>query len=452
MKTVAIVGRTNVGKSTFFNRLCQRKLAIVHDKAGVTRDRKEAVGHLSDLTFLFIDTAGLEETTSLAAAMWAQTEKAIEQADIILMISDARTEINVLDIKLAKRLQKIKKPVFLIANKCEGKAQEENLNSFYQLGLGRAIPFSAEHGLGLGDLYDALAPFKEEVIPEEQGEKPISLAVVGRPNVGKSTLINKLLKEDRLLTGPEAGVTRDAITIPFQWRETKFSLIDTAGLRKRANVTDSLEKMACLDTNTAINYAAAVVLVLDANAPLERQELTIAARTIEEGRALIIALNKWDTIKDKKALLNDIAEKMRTSLQQVKGLSVVPVSAKTGFGLEELMQTVGAVYSRWNKRISTHKMNLFLKEMTEAHPTPIAKNGRRIPMKYMTQVGIRPPTFVIFSSNPDELPESYLRYLTNGIRTTFGFEGVPIRLQMRKRENPYADKSAGRRKAKPAKK
>lgn len=456
-KTIAVVGRTNVGKSTFFNRLVGKRLAIVHDRAGVTRDRKEATGHLYDLEFRLIDTAGLEETTSLAKAMWNQTEIAIAEADIVIMVVDARSELTVLDEKLAKSLRKLDKPVILVANKCEGQAQQDALAQFYRFGLGEPIGFSAEHGLGLGDLYAVLKPlFPEEEKPEpdsyetqediEKAEaaapkKPLQLAIVGRPNVGKSTLINRLLGQERLLTGPEAGVTRDAITVPLEWRGKQILLTDTAGMRKSGKIEDSLERFSVHDTKNAIDFAEVVILVLDANMPMEKQDLIIASRVIEEGRALIIALNKWDDIENQKRVLNDVKEKMVSSLQQVKGLPVMTISAKTGYGLDRLMDEVFKIYALWNKRIPTHKMNTFLKEMVEAHPTPVAKNGRRIPMKYITQVSTRPPTFAIFSSNPDQLPESYLRYLSNGLRDRFGFVGVPIRINMRKRANPFAEKA-----------
>ena len=450
MKTIAIVGRTNVGKSTLFNRLCQKKLAIVHDIAGVTRDRKEATAHLYDLTFRLIDTAGLEETTALAQAMWNQTQMAIEEADIILMVVDARSERTILDDKLAKNLRSAHKPILLVANKCEGKEQTNALIDFYKLGLGDPIPVSAEHGLGLADLYQALIPFfpeSEESSEETEAEnsertekRPLHLAIVGRPNVGKSTLINKLLGKERLLTGPEAGVTRDAITIPWKWQDHDILLTDTAGLRKRGKVDNVLEKISTFDTTNAINFAEVVILVLDANEPMEKQDLTIASTVINEGRALILALNKWDEVADQKKVLRDIKEKMVYSLQQVKGLPIVTISAKTGYGLNPMMREVFNIYKIWNKRVPTHKMNSFLREMTEAHPTPVAKNGRRIPMKYITQVSTRPPTFVIFSSNPDQLPESYLRYLSNGLRDRFGLSGIPIRIHLRKQTNPYANK------------
>ena len=441
MKTVALVGRTNVGKSTLFNRLCGRRLAIVHDRAGVTRDRKEGVATIKDISFRAIDTAGLEETTNLAKAMWNQTEIAIEEADVVLMIVDARSGLSPLDEKLAGRLRRLQKKVLLVANKSEGSEQKNALGEFYRLGLGDPMPVSAEHALGMEDLYQFLKPLcpKTEEMPEEE-KRPLKLAIVGRPNVGKSTLINRLLGTERLLTGPEAGVTRDAITVSWQWKGNDILLTDTAGLRKYGKIDDDLEKISAADTRNTIDFAEVVVLVLDANQPMERQDLMIASKVLDEGRSLIIALNKWDTISNPKTVLNELKYKMEESLQQVKGLPVVTVSAKTGFGIEPMMTAVFKLYKLWNKRVPTHKMNDFLKQMTEAHPTPIAQNGRRIPMKYMTQVSTRPPTFVIFSSNPDQLPESYLRYLSNGIRERFGLVGVPIRIHMRKRVNPFEGK------------
>lgn len=464
MKTIALVGKTNVGKSTFFNRLCGRRLAIVHDRPGVTRDRKEGIGHLKDLTFNLIDTAGLERTTELAAAMWEQTQIAIKEADIVLMLIDARDELNDLDTRLAADLRRLKKPVVLIANKCEGTLQQHLLGEAYTLGLGEPVAFSAEHKLGLDTLYQRLAPLMrdtetgknpqaDETVsdtdatdkteePQDKQNRPLKLAIVGRPNVGKSTMINRLLGQNRLLTGPMAGVTRDAITVPFSYRGRDILLTDTAGLRKRGKITDSLEKFSAADTQNAIDFAEVVVLVLDANQPMERQDLNIASYVIEQGRCLIIALNKWDAVESQKRVLNEMKDVLAQSLQQVRGLPLMTVSAKTGYGLDRLMSEVFNLYRLWNKRVPTHKLNVFLQQMVQAHPTPVAKNGRRIPMKYMTEVNARPPTFVIFSSNPDPLPESYLRYLSNGLRDTFGLNGVPIRIHMRKRENPFAAKAA----------
>ncbi len=471
MKTVALVGRTNVGKSTLFNRLCGRRLAIVHDEPGVTRDRKEAPAQLFNLSFRLIDTAGLEDTTDLAAAMWQQTEMAIAEADVVLAIVDARSELTRLDTKMAQTLRKSQKPVILVANKCEGKIIHAGLGEFYRLGLGEPVAISAEHGEGLGELHALLKPHLTEKKSEnteeaevktvnstkdtdeatsemhekererlEKQNRPLKLAIVGRPNVGKSTLINQLLGQERLLTGPEAGVTRDAITIPWQWRDKNILLTDTAGLRKRGKVSYDLEKLSAADTRNAIDFAEVVILVLDANAPMEKQDLLIASKVLDEGRCLLIALNKWDSIQNQRQVLNQLKEKLAISLQQVKGIPIHTISGKTGYGLDRLMSDVFKMYGLWNKRVPTHKLNDFLSRMTQAHPTPVAKNGKRIPMKYMTQVSTRPPTFVIFSSNPDSLPESYLRYLTNGLREQYGLEGVPIRLHMRKRENPYANK------------
>lgn len=499
MKTIAIVGRTNVGKSTLFNRLCGRKFAIVHDRPGVTRDRKEADAFLYDLKFRLIDTAGLEETTSLAAAMWRQTEMAVAEADVVLAVVDARSELTRLDEKMANDLRKSHKPVLLLANKCEGKMTQATLGELYRLGLGEPIPVSGEHGLGMGDLHEALAPLlkdkedsddkiskiirtqknmryadnkkmaekftdetdnclsnddaNNEAEPAdlkareraEKQKRPLKLAIVGRPNVGKSTLINQLLGKERLLTGPEAGVTRDAITIPWEWRGKQILLTDTAGLRKRGKVEQDLEKISAADTRNAIDFAEVVILVLDANVPMEKQDLLIASKVLNEGRNLLIALNKWDSVSNQKTVLNSLKEKIAVSLQQVKGLPIHTISARTGYGLDRLISDAFKMYELWNKRVPTHRLNDFLKRMTEAHPTPVASNGKRIPMKYMTQVSTRPPTFVIFSSNPDSLPESYLRYLSNGIREQYGLIGVPIRIYMRKRENPYAEKAKERR-------
>jgi len=442
MKTVALVGKTNVGKSTFFNRLVGKKAAIVHDRPGVTRDRKEGKASLGDISFKIIDTAGLEETSDLAKAMWKQTEKAIDDADIVLMMIDTRSELNPLDMRLAALLRGVGKPVFLLANKCEGKEQHFVSQEAYRLGLGDPIAVSGEHGLGMSDLYQALLPYFPEDEEEEEKVSPYDLkvAIVGRPNVGKSTLVNQLLGEDRMLTGPNAGVTRDAITVDLLWKDKKIQLVDTAGMRKQSKVGESLEKISVADARRALNFAEVVIVVVDANNPLESQDLLIARQVVEEGRALVIAVNKWDTISKPKAVMNEIKEKLRTSLQQVKGVPVVTLSALTGQGIDLLMTEAFKIYSVWNKRVPTHKLNEWLQQMTEATPPPLASNGRRIPMRYMTQVGIRPPTFVIFSSNPDELPESYLRYLSNGLRKDYGLDGIPIRISMRKRNNPYAEK------------
>ncbi len=441
MTKVAIVGRTNVGKSTFFNRLTGTKRAIVHDAPGVTRDRRTAKASLSDLKFDVIDTAGLEDGNPLLPAMWEQTQIAINEADVVLMFVDARDHITSLDKKLASDLRKIKKPVFLIANKCEGNEQFLNASEFFSLGLGTPIATSGEHGLGLADLYEALQPHIDtNSMNEEKSSKDIRIAIVGRPNVGKSTLTNSLLGENRMLTGPQAGMTRDAISSDFIWKDKKVQITDTAGLRKKGTISESLEKLSAADAKRALDFAEVVILVVDANQPLEHQDLIIGQKTINEGRALVIAVNKWDTVKNQKAVMTLINERLHDSLQQVKGIPVVKISALRNKGTDELLQACFDIRDVWDKRVNTGQLNVWLKQMTEAHPPPLARNGRRIPMKYMTQVKKRPPTFVIFSSNPDELPESYLRYLSNGLRENYGLYGVPIRIEMRKRNNPYADK------------
>ena len=413
--------------------MCGRKTAIVHDQPGVTRDWREGKASLSDLHFTLLDTAGLEASSALSEDMWAQTQKAMQQADVILMMVDGRADISVLDKKLAQLVRQTKKPYFLLVNKCEGQVSFEEA---YSLGLGDPLPVSGAHGLGLAELYQALSPYITE--QEETPKQALKLAVVGRPNVGKSTLVNALLKQDRMLTGEQAGVTRDAISTLFSWQDQLVELTDTAGMRRRSKQDDILEQLASQDSVRALNQAQAVVVVLDAQKLFEKQDLLIARQVVEEGRVLVIALNKWDLIKDKKGTLAQLQQQLQASLQQVKGVQCVPISAIKKTGLDDLMKAVFRAYALWNKRVPTHKLNDWLKKMTEKMPPPVAKNGRRIPMRYMTQVGVRPPTFVIFSSNPAELPESYLRYLMNGLRTDYGLLGIPLRLNMRKRQNPYA--------------
>ncbi len=446
---VAIIGRPNVGKSTLFNRLAGKKLAIVHDTPGVTRDRKEAETKFNDLPLLIIDTAGYEYSNedNLEARMWEQTQKAINDADVCLFLYDARAGLQPYDEHFADILRRSHKPVILLANKCEGKQQEDSRFEAYKLGLGEPIPFSAEHGLGMLDLYDALKEhyFKDNNVAENQEEeneeldkKPIQVAIVGRPNVGKSTLVNALLKDDRMLTGPEAGVTRDAITSDWEWKGHKFKLVDTAGLRKQSKVSDSLEKMSAASSRYAVNMAQVVVLVLDADAILDKQDLTIASKVLDEGRALIIAVNKWD-IADKKEAIEKLKYKLRTSLTQVEGIPTITISALKSEGLDKLMSAVLKIYTRWNSRVPTAPLNKWFADVTGAYPPPLGKNKRRIKLRYITQAKIRPPSFFIFSSNPEGLPDSYLRYLTNSLRDTFDFGGVPIRITVRKTGNPYAD-------------
>lgn len=442
---VAIIGRPNVGKSTLFNRLAGRKLAIVHDKPGVTRDRKETEAKLQDMKLLIIDTAGYEYSNedNLERRMWEQTQKAIDAADVCLFLYDAREGLQPYDEHFAAILRKAHKPVVLLANKCEGKIQEDSRFEAYKLGLGEPIPFSAEHGLGMLDLYDALKKHYREEEPktteDEEKDKPIQLAVVGRPNVGKSTLVNALIKDERMLTGPEAGVTRDAITLDWEWRGHKIKLVDTAGLRRHSRVSDSLEKMSAASSKHAAFMAQVVILVLDADAVLDKQDLTIAAQVLEEGRALIIAVNKWD-IANRKEAIEKLNYKLKTSLTQAEGIPTVTISALKGEGLDKLMSAVLKVYERWNMRIPTAPLNKWFADMLEACPPPLGKNKRRIKLRYITQVKTRPPSFAVFSSNPEGLPDSYLRYLTNNLRETFGMGGIPLRINVRKGSNPYADK------------
>ena len=442
---VAIIGRPNVGKSTLFNRLAGRKLAIVHDKPGVTRDRKEAPARLQDMDLLIIDTAGYEYSTedNIERRMWAQTQKAIASADVCLFLYDARDGIQPYDEHFADILRKSHKPVILLANKCEGKIQEDGRFEAYKLGLGEPIPFSAEHGLGLQDLHDALKQYYKNISsPAEENideaDRAIQLAIVGRPNVGKSTLVNALLQDDRMLTGPEAGVTRDAISNDWEWQGHKIKLVDTAGLRRHSKVSDSLEKMSVASSKHAAFMAQVVVLVLDADAVLDKQDLTIASQVLEEGRALIIAVNKWD-IANRKEALDKLNYKLKTSLTQAEGIPTVTISALKNEGLDKLMRAVLKVYERWNMRIPTAPLNKWFADMIEAYPPPLGKNKRRIKLRYITQAKIRPPSFVIFSSNPEGLPDSYLRYLTNNLRDTFKMVGIPLRIVVRKTDNPYAD-------------
>ena len=454
--TVAIVGRPNVGKSTLFNRLVGKRLAIVDDQPGVTRDRRFGEGHLADLDFAVIDTAGLEDTfdDSLESRMREQTEEAVGEADLALLVIDGREGVTPLDEHFARRLRKKRTPVLLVANKCETRAAEANLADGYRLGLGDPIPISAEHGQGLSHLYDAMRPFAEkagaappqedeldaelEPLPEDDVEEPkhLQMAIVGRPNVGKSTLINSLLGRERLLTGPEAGITRDAIAIDWDWKGKPVRLIDTAGLRRRSKVVDKVERLSSADTQRALNYAHVAVLVLDANDMLEKQDLTIARHIVDEGRALVIAANKWDAIEDKAAALKKLRDRIDYSLPQVKGVPVVTISAMTGRNLDKLMATVLKTYELWNKRIPTARLNRWLEGTTQAHPPPLV-SGRRIKIRYMTQIKTRPPTFALFAQKGDELPDAYHRYLTNGIRESFGLEGVPLRLYLRKGVNPF---------------
>ena len=445
--TVAIIGRPNVGKSTLFNRLVGKKLALVDNTPGVTRDRREGEASISNLHFRIIDTAGLEEKfdDSLEGRMRRQTEIALEEADVALMLIDAKAGVTPLDEHFAGWLRRAKTPVILVANKCEGKAGEPGLMESYALGLGDPVALSAEHGEGMAELFDALLPYEKTKDEDgnaedaEDAEKPLQLAIVGRPNAGKSTLVNYLIGEERMLTGPEAGVTRDAIAVEWEFEGRAIKLVDTAGLRKKARVQKKLEKLSVADSLRVIRMAEVVVLMIDAEETFEKQDLTIAAHVIEEGRALVIAVNKWDKVKDRQGTLKLIRDRLSISLPQVRGIPVITLSALSGRGVEKLMPAVLEVYALWNSRISTARLNRWLEIMLEQHPPPMAK-GRRLKIRYMTQVKARPPTFSLFMSSRGELPESYLRYLVNGLRQDFNLPAVPIRIFPRTGKNPYADK------------
>ncbi|MEA3541239.1 MAG: ribosome biogenesis GTPase Der [Pseudomonadota bacterium] len=453
LPTVAIVGRPNVGKSTLFNRLVGKKLALVDDQPGVTRDRREGQAHLLGLDFTIIDTAGYEDEDpqSLPGRMRLQTQAAVENCDVALFLVDARAGVTPLDEEIARWLREGDAPVVLVANKAEGKASEGGVMEAFGLGLGEPIPFSAEHGQGLADLFQALLPHldredEEDADAEDDSEAdiesaPLKLAIVGRPNAGKSTLINRLLGENRLLTGPEAGITRDSIAVDWSWTsregvERPVRLIDTAGMRKRAKVQDKLEKLAVSDGLNAVNFAEVVVLLLDATRGLEAQDLRIADKVLEEGRALVIALNKWDTVENGSALYQGIKQALSDGLAQVRGVPIMTVSAATGKGLDDLIHVAFETRTAWSQRISTGILNRWFERALEANPPP-APGGKRIKLRYITQNKTRPPTFVLFGTRLDELPESYRRYLVNGIRKELGFGAVPVRLTLRSAKNPF---------------
>jgi GTP-binding protein len=436
--TVAVIGRPNVGKSTLFNRLTGKRLAIVDGTPGVTRDRREGEGGIADLDFTIIDTAGLDDASdeSLESRMQEQTERALKDADVALFLIDARAGITPLDEHFADGLRRHPTPVIVVANKCEGGGGESGRIEAYGLGLGDPIPISAEND---GDE-------AEEEEDEAWREKPLQLAIVGRPNVGKSTMVNFLLGEERMLTGPEAGITRDSISVSWVWNGRQIRLIDTAGLRKKARVTEKLEGLSVGDALRAIRFAEVVVLVVDATQGLEKQDLSIARLVIEEGRALILAVNKWDATKEKKKAMAGISDRLQTSLPQVRGIPVVTCSALKGKGMEKLLPAVFDVHEVWNRRVETGKLNRWLEAMADAHPPPVSK-GRRLRLRYMTQAKARPPTFILFASQKASLPESYVRYLINGLRDDFDLPAVPIRIHVRQGDNPYA-KGKGQKKGK----
>ncbi len=452
--TVAIIGRPNVGKSTLFNRLVGKRIAIVDDAPGVTRDRREGDGKIADMRFRVIDTAGLEDVkdNSLEARMRAQTEIALEDADVALMMFDARIGITPTDKHFSGLLRKSKTPVIVVANKCERGAGEAGRLEAYELGLGEPIAVSSEHGEGIGELYDALKPFatqgkknksaykSSDHIDDDDDDsiagKPLQLAIIGRPNVGKSTLVNHLLGSERMLTGPEAGITRDSIAIEWEYKGRGINLIDTAGLRRKARVTDKVEYLSGADSRRAIDFSQVCILMLDAEDMLEKQDLTIAGSVIDEGRALVIAVNKWDLIKDKKEAMQKLEDRLQTSLPQVRGVPIVTISAKNGKGMDRLLDAVFDVFEVWNKRIPTGQLNRWLEQVLHDHQPPLV-GGRRIKVRYMTQPKTRPPTFALFVSHTKGLPESYQRYMANALREDFELWGIPLRIHVRKGKNPY---------------
>jgi GTPase len=459
---IVIVGRPNVGKSTLFNRLVGKRLALVDDTPGVTRDRREGEGLLLDLAFTVVDTAGLEEApdSSLAGRMRAQTDMALDEADLALFVIDARAGVTPLDSYFAKQLREQKAPVIVIANKAEGRAGEDGRMEAFALGLGEPLALSAEHGEGMSDLYHSICAivgypeYNDDAVEAEKIElstddasptltTPLQLAIVGRPNAGKSTLINKLLGADRLVTGPEAGITRDSIAIDWVWTANGESravkLIDTAGMRKNARVQEKLEKLSVLDAKRAVDFAEVVVLLLDGTLGLESQDLRICAHVLEEGRALLIAINKWDTVQDPGGLYRGITTALEDGLSQVKGMTVIPISGHTGKNLDLLMKAAFEVRDLWSRRVPTSGLNRWFETAIERNPPP-APGGKRIKLRYISQVRSRPPTFTIWGNRTEDLPASYERYLLNTMREELGFKGVPIRIGFKGSKNPFDDK------------
>ncbi len=465
---IAIVGRPNVGKSTLFNRLVGKKLAIVHDTPGVTRDWQEAPANLHGMKFNAIDTAGLDDGKGdkLSQRMSQKSLSALDQADLIFFVVDGKSDLQTEDRNIANNLRKRDKPVFLLINKCENKT-DEDLTEFYRLGFDPTIPIAAAHGMGMDQvsayLQDYIAPaiavkkeqefvdakpqskrrMKKESEPEmpeipekDPNDAILKIAIVGKPNAGKSTLVNQLLGHERLLTGPEAGITRDAIAVPFEWHGRKIQLVDTAGLRKKARVVETLEQMATADTIDALNMAEVVVLVLDVSQGITRQDLTIADLASNEGRAVVVVINKWDLVTEKSETKTSVEDIIAKSLPQISDVPILYVSALEGKNLNKVVQAVFEVHEYWNKRISTGKLNSWLKRTVESYAPPMVK-GKRLKLRYATQIKTRPPTFVLFVNSTYDMPDSYLRYLTNRMRTEFEMPGIPIRIYMRKGENPY---------------
>jgi GTPase len=450
--TIAIVGRPNVGKSTLFNRLVGKRLALVDDLPGVTRDRREGVARLGDLDFTIVDTAGLEDahSESLAGRMLAQTKKAIEQADAVFFMLDAKSGPVPDDRAFADLVRRSGKPAIVVANKAEGKAATSGVLEAYALGLGEPVAISAEHGEGMADLFEAL----REALPEAtaknkadneaaETERAIRVAIVGRPNSGKSTLVNRLLGEDRMLTGPEAGITRDTIASELQWQRRSFRLYDTAGLRRPPRVQGKLEKLSVADAINAIRFAEVVVLLMDSEHPFEEQDLRIADLCEREGRAMVIGISKWDLKERKPGSVGKMQDEADERLPQVKGVPVIGVSGLTGDGVDRLMEAIVDIHEVWNKRVTTNELNKWLEEVLSAHPPP-AVSGRRIRLNYITQPKSRPPSFVLFCTRADAVPAAYKRYLVNALREAFDMPGTPIRLTLREKDNPFAGKKRKR--------
>jgi GTP-binding protein len=449
MVKIAIVGRPNVGKSTLFNRLAGRKLALVDDRPGVTRDRRFGTGRLGDLDLDLIDTAGFEdaEGESLEARMRIQTERALDEAEVALFVFDAREGVTPLDEVFAGLLRRRGKPVVLVANKAEGRAGDAGALEAFGLGFGEAVAISAEHGEGMSDLFDAIDAARpaEDYDEAEASDAPLRLAIVGRPNAGKSTLVNALIGDDRMLTGPEAGITRDAISVDWDWNGRRVRLVDTAGLRRKARISEALEKLSTHDAIRAITFAEVVVLVMDATHPFETQDLQIADLVEREGRGLVFVLAKWDLIEDPAERLKACSETADEMLPQIRGTPLVPLSAETGRGLERLMPAVAKAHADWSTKVKTSDLNTWLRLAVERHPPPMT-NGKRVRPKYVAQTKARPPTFVLFASRAAAMPDSYRRYLINSIRQSFDLPGTPVRLTVKSSSNPYADEGEGRRK------
>ena len=439
--TVAIMGRPNVGKSTLFNRLVGRKIALVDDQPGVTRDRREGEAQIGDLKFRVFDTAGLDDAKkdTLEARMSAQAETAVSEADLVFFVIDARAGVTPMDREFAERVRRRGKPVVLVANKAESRAAQPGLMESFELGFGEPLPISAEHGEGMDLLYDAIAPYAEqsgEAEGEDRAEGPLRLAIIGQPNAGKSTLVNTILGEERMLTGPEAGITRDAISSDFEWQGQKIRLWDTAGIRRKSKVVGKIEKLAVSDALRAIRFAECVIVLIDASLPIERQDLSLCNLVAQEGRAIVLALSKWDLVEEKQKKLKEVISDLEDVLPEIRGVPVVTLSAKQERGIDKLFQAVMQALERWNQRISTSQLNRWLEMAVERNPPP-APSGRRIKIRYATQASARPPTFAIFGNQLSKMPESYIRYLMNGLRRDFDLAGVPIRFSLRGGKNPF---------------